>query len=154
MLAGGALPGLHIGQSFMSRFPAGQRRPRLAVQRYFDVGPVPTSIVVGGDGADPAVPLSKLEAVLAADPASARSPPRRPDGAVVLIDAVTKLDPSTRTWRLSRNCATDSIPSAFAGSGAHVYVDGQAAWTADYFRAVNQLTPVTSPSCSDSASCC
>ncbi len=111
----------------------------------FDTGTISTWIVVDADPTDPEVAASTnvLVAALATDPnyGEATVTPS-PDGAISLVEVVTKLDPST----LEANQAVvdlreTAIPAAFS-SVADVYVTGDAAWNADYTGEIDARTPV------------
>jgi RND superfamily putative drug exporter len=152
-LAGGfmvlaAVPvlGLHIGQSGVVTLPDNlpSKQGYLAVQRYFPgQSQDPVEIVsVGGTGSARA-DLAKLEAVLAADPrfgpgvvqASA-------DGTIRTLTVPIRGDVvSSQDVAAVLSLRQQLIPSAFAGSGAKVYVGGQTADEADYFHAVSSPTP-------------
>jgi putative drug exporter of the RND superfamily len=152
-LAGGfmvlvAVPvlGLHIGQSGVTTLPGNlpSRQGYLAVQRYFPgQSQDPVEIVsAGGTGAARA-DLAKLEAVLAGDPRFGPGVVQAaPDGKILTLtvpirgDVVSSQDVAA-VLKLRRQL----IPSAFAGSGAQVYVGGQTADEADYFHAVTSPTP-------------
>ena len=152
-LAGGvmvlaAVPvlGLHIGQSGVTTLPGNlpSKQGYLAVQRYFPgQSQDPVEIVsVGGTGTARA-DLSKLETVLAGDP---RFGPgviqASPDGKILTLTVPIRGDDvSSQDVAAVLNLRQQLIPSAFAGSGAQVYVGGQTADEADYFHAVTSPTP-------------
>ena len=155
LVAGGLLLGLaapylslHTGQNFIESLPeqSNARHAWTVLTDNFDVGAVTTSIVVDGDTTDPAVTaaVATLVADLETDPAyGAVKTQTSPDGAVVLVDAVTKLDPSTMEARHAvEELRGDTIPAAFDATDTEVFVDGEAAWTADYVGELNRRTPV------------
>ena len=116
----------------------------LAVQRYFPgQSQDPVEIVsVGGTGTARA-DLAKLETVLAGDP---RFGPgviqASPDGKILTLTVPIRGDDvSSQDVAAVLNLRQRLIPSAFAGSGAQVYVGGQTADEADYFHAVTSPTP-------------
>jgi RND superfamily putative drug exporter len=139
---------LHTGQNFIESLPeqSNARHAWTVLNDNFEVGAVTTSIVVEGDAADPAVTaaVAAMVADLDTDPAYGEITTQvSPDGEVVLIDAVTKLDPATMEARRAvEDLRTDIIPTAFAGTDTDVFVDGEAAWTADYVGVLNQRTPI------------
>ena len=111
----------------------------------FDTGTISTFIVVDGDPTDPAVAAATnvLVASLATDAnyGEATVTPS-PDGAIGLVEVVTKLDPSTTEANEAViNLRETTIPAAFGGV-ADVYVTGDAAWNADYVAELNARTPV------------
>jgi RND superfamily putative drug exporter len=153
VLAGGlmvlaAVPvlGLHIGQSGVTTLPANlpSKQGYLAVQRYFPgQSQDPVEIVsVGGTGTARA-DLAKLEAVLAGDPPFAPGVVQAsPDGQVLMLTVPIRGDAvSSKNVAAVVNLRQQLIPSAFAGSGAQVYVGGKTAEEADYFHAVTSPTP-------------
>jgi RND superfamily putative drug exporter len=153
VLAGGlmvlaAVPvlGLHIGQSGVTTLPANlpSKQGYLAVQRYFPgQSQDPVEIVsVGGTGTARA-DLAKLEAVLAGDPPFAPGVLQAsPDGQVLMLTVPIRGDAvSSKNVAAVVNLRQQLIPSAFAGSGAQVYVGGKTADEADYFHAVTSPTP-------------
>ena len=92
---------------------------------------------------DPGADLSKLETVLAGDP---RFGPgviqASPDGTILTLTVPIRGDDvSSQDVAAVLNLRQQLIPSAFAGSGAQVYVGGQTADEADYFHAVTSPTP-------------
>ena len=116
----------------------------LAVQRYFPgQSQDPVEIVsVGGTGTARA-DLAKLETVLAGDP---RFGPgviqASPDGKILTLTVPIRGDDvSSQDVAAVLSLRQQLIPSAFAGSGAQVYVGGQTADEADYFHAVTSPTP-------------
>ncbi len=154
VLAGGLLLGLaspylslHTGQNFVESLPeqSNARHAWTVLIDNFDVGAVTTSIVADGDATDPAVTaaVASLVADLEADPDYGEVETRTsPDGAIVVVDAVTKLDPSTMEARQAvETLRTDTIPAAFDATDTEVLVDGEAAWTADYVGELNRRTP-------------
>jgi len=139
---------LNIGQNFIESLPddSNSRHAFVVLNDEFDTGLLTTRIVIDGDPADPAIAAAAedLVAELASDPAYGDvSAFASPDGQIMVVEAVTKLDPSTGEARdavaLLRGT---TIPSAMSGTGAGTYVTGQAAGTADYVEVVSSKTPI------------
>jgi RND superfamily putative drug exporter len=151
VLAGGALLlaaspylGLNTGQNFIESLPVDSagRHAFTVLNEEFGAGVVTTSIVVDGVTDEPAV--TALVADLESDPTYGDvTVTRSGDGSAVLIDAVTKLDPSTNAARNAvATLRSDTIPATFGDASDHVYVTGQAAWTLDYVGIINSRTPI------------
>ena len=155
LLAGGLLLaaaspylGLNTGQNFIDSLPEDSpgRHAFNVVNDEFGTGVVTTSIVVDGDGTDAAVAAGIT--ALVADLESARAygdvtvAPSF-DGEIVVVEAVTKLDPSTNAARIEvANLRAVTIPAAFGSSAQDVYVTGAAAWTADYVEVIDTWMPI------------
>ena len=152
-LAGGlmvlaAVPalGLHIGQSGVATLPDNlpSKQGYVAVQRYFpNQNQSPVKIVsVGGTGSARS-DLAKLKAVLAVDPRFGPGVVQpSPDGKILTLTVPIRGDVvSSQDVAAVLSLRQQLIPSAFAGSGAKVYVGGQTADEADYFHAVSSPTP-------------
>jgi RND superfamily putative drug exporter len=154
LLAGGILLAaaapyldLNTGQNFIDSLPADSpgRHAFTVLTDDFDLGALRTSVVVdlatAGDEVDGAV--ATLAADLASDPAYGNvTTAISPDGAIVVIDAVTKLDPSTAAARDAvATLRGETIPAAF-GTDAGVYVTSDAAWTTDYVEVINSRMPL------------
>jgi RND superfamily putative drug exporter len=152
-LAGGvmvlaAVPvlGLHIGQSGVTTLPGNlpSKQGYLAVQRYFPgQSQDPVEIVSVGGAGSARADLSKLEAALAGDPRFGPGVVQAsPDGTILTLTVPIRGDDvSSQDVAAVLNLRQQLIPSAFAGSGAQVYVGGQTADEADYFHAVTSPTP-------------
>jgi RND superfamily putative drug exporter len=112
----------------------------------FDTGVITTPIVIDGDQAEPAVAtaVAELTGTLEADPLYGDiTVTPSPDGAIVVVDAVTKTDPSTDEARLAvETLRTETLPALFDGTGAEALVTGDAAWTTDYVGVIDTTTPV------------
>jgi RND superfamily putative drug exporter len=153
VLAGGLLLvaaspylGLNTGQNFIDSLPEDSpgRHAFTVLNEDFDMGAVSTTIVVDGEMAAVSEPTQALAGAVEADPAYGEvTVLPSPDGQIVVIDAATKLDPSTDEARSAvSSLRTDLIPAAFGDSSAEVYVTGAAAWTADYVEVINDRMPV------------
>jgi len=112
----------------------------------FDTGAITTPIVIDGDASDPGVlaAVEALGATMALDPAYGEiTTIVAPGGDLIVLDAVSKLDPSTGEAAAAlATLRTETIPSAFAGVDAEVFVSGQAAFTADYVEVLNGYSPI------------
>jgi len=112
----------------------------------FNTGAITTSIVIDGDVSDPGVmaAVEALDATMALDPAYGEiTTIVAPGGDLIVLDAVSKLDPSTREAAAAlATLRTETIPSAFAGVDAEVFVSGQAAFTADFVEVINGYSPI------------
>ena len=152
-LAGGfmvlaAVPvlGLHIGQSGVATLPGTlpSKQGYLAVQRYFPgQSQDPVEIVAAGGGGTARADLAKLDAALAGDPSFGPGVIQAsPDGTILTLTVPIRGDAvSSQDVAAVLDVRQQLIPSAFAGSGAQVYVGGQTADEADYFHAVTSPTP-------------
>ncbi len=66
-----------------------------------------------------------------------------PGGDLIVLDAVSKLDPSTEEAAAAlATLRNETIPAAFTGVEAGVYVTGQAAFTADYVDVLDTRSPI------------
>ena len=138
--------GLHLGQSGVATLPGHvpSKEGYVAVQRFFpDQDPYPVEIVAEGSAAVTRGDMGKLEAELVRDhrfgPGTLAT---SASGQVVALTVPIRGDVvSGSDVAAVRQLRGDLIPSAFAGSGARVYVGGQTAETADYFAAVSGPTP-------------
>ncbi len=155
ILAGGillaaAVPFLTMttGQNFMSSLPedSNSLHAFTVLNEDFNTGAITTPIVVEApDISTPEIKAaaSALASILAADPVYGDievSVP--PSGDLLLLDAVTKLDPATAEAREELITLRDElIPSTFAGTGADVYVGGETARIADYAEELGVRTP-------------
>jgi RND superfamily putative drug exporter len=107
----------------------------------------PVEIVVDGDRNDSAVAagIDRLSAALASDPDFGQAPTVEWNAAgdLALVEGVLKMDAfSTAAYDAVGRLRTTIIPSAFADvRDAEVLVTGATAETADYFRAVDDVTP-------------
>lgn len=155
VLAGGLLlamaaPFLMLdkGQNFIESLPedSNSRHAFEVLNEEFSTGVLTTPIVVAGSITDPAVAAAVDHLVLALEADAAYGDIMvipSPDGEIVLVDAVTKLDPATdeAAAALAR-LRTDTIPTTFAGTTAEALVTGQAAGTADYVSIIDSRTAV------------
>ena len=138
---------LRTGQNGIDSLPddSSAKHAFTVLNEEFETGTVTTYVVVDGSTTDPALlaAVANLEDALGADATYGEvTTTPSPDGEVMLIEAVTKLDPSTTEARDAvATLRAEIIPSSFAGTGAAVYVTGDAAWTADYVDLLNSRTP-------------
>ncbi len=138
---------LNSGQNFIEALPedSNSRHAFEVLSEEFETGAIATWIVIDGDPTDPAVTTAsgELTAALAADARYGEIVATvSDDGEIVLIEAVTKLDPSTEEGRnAAAALRSETIPATFAGVDAEVLVTGVAAGTADYVDIVNSRTP-------------
>jgi len=140
------LLGIHVGQSGVATLPSSlpSKQGYVAVQRYFpNQDPYPVEIVTDGGDASTHGDLSKLEAVLAADPrfGSGTLQASADDKVLALTVPIRGDVVSSPDVAAVRQLRGNLIPSIFAGSRARVYVGGNTAETADYFSAVSAPTP-------------
>jgi RND superfamily putative drug exporter len=144
LIAASPYLGLNTGQNFIESLPVDSpgRHAFTVLNEEFGAGVVTTNIVVDGVSDEPAV--AALVASLEGDPAYGDvTVTPSDDGAAILIDAVTKLDPSTNAARDAVVTLRDqTVPSAFGDAADNVYVTGQAAWTLDYVDIIDSRTPV------------
>ncbi len=136
--------GLNTGQNFIDSLPQDSpgRHAFTVLNDEFGAGVVSTSIVV--DGAANEASIAALVADLESEPAYGDvTVIPSADGEAVLIDAVTKLDPSTNEARDAVSMLrTETIPAAFGPAADGVHVTGQAAWTVDYVDIIDSRTPI------------
>lgn len=155
LLAGGLLLAaavpyltLNTGQNFIESLPedSNSRHAWTLLNDNFDTGSFYTSIIVDAPMDTPGVGVAVegLVRSLEADEGYGDvSVTPSADGAIVSIDAVTKLDPSTISAREAViSLRTELIPDAFAGLDTGVYVTGGAAGTVDYVDVLNSRTPI------------
>jgi RND superfamily putative drug exporter len=154
LLAGGMLLAaaaplltLETGQNGIDSLPddSASKHAFTLLNEEFDTGAVSTWIVVDGDPGDPQVAAAAetLQATLTADPAYGEvTVTPSPDGEILVVEAVTKLDPSTQEARAAViDLRGVAIPAAFGDVATEVSVTGDAAWTVDYVRVLNSRTP-------------
>ncbi len=138
---------LNTGQNFIEALPedSNSRHAFEVLNDEFETGAIATWIVIDGDPTDRAVSAAtgELTAVLEADARYGEIVATvSDDGEIVLIEAVTKLDPSTEQGRnAAASLRAETIPATFAGVDAEVLVTGVAAGTADYVEIINSRTP-------------
>ena len=150
VLLAAASPYLTIdtGQNFIDSLPpdSPSRYAFETLNEEFDTGAITTPIVIDGDAADPAVltAAAELTALLEIDPAYGEIATLvAPAGNLVVLDAVSKLDPSTDAAAAALAALrTETIPAVFAGVPAEVLVGGQAAFTADYVEIIDSRSPL------------
>ena len=151
LLAGGLLLaaaspylGLNTGSNYIESLPedSSGRHAFTVLAEDFGAGVVTTDIVVDRPGAD--AEINALVAGLKADPnyGDVTVMPS-PDGEVVIVQAVNRLDPSTDEGRAALiDLRAAGIPGAFGAEAESVYVTGAAAWMVDYKEAVDDWTPI------------
>lgn len=107
----------------------------------------PMQIVVDGKQSDPQVQaaIATLSTQLSHDPAYTGQPPTvtwdRADD-LALIEATLKSDANApAAYTALARLRQQTLPAAFAGTRARVYVTGQTAFNADYFHEVDTVTP-------------
>jgi RND superfamily putative drug exporter len=136
LLAAVPLLGLHIGQSGVTTLPANlpSKQGYLAVQRYFPgQSQDPVEIVSVGETGTARADFVKLEAVLAGDPRFGPGIVQpSSDGKILTLTVPIRGDVvSSQDVAAVLNLRQQLIPSAFADSGAQVYVGGKTADEAD-----------------------
>ncbi len=155
LLAGGLLLaaaspylGLNTGQNFIESLPEDSpgRHAFTVLNEEFNTGAVTTSIVIDGATDDEAVAaaVQSLVADLSADPSYGEIVVvPSPDGEIAVIEAVTKLDPSTNEARAAiADLRTEAIPAAFGDNADSAFVTGAAAGTVDYVEIIDSRMPV------------
>ena len=114
--------------------------------------------MIDGDPTDPAVTTAtgELTAALGADARYGEIVATvSDDGEIVLIEAVTKLDPSTEEGRnAAAALRAETIPATFAGVDAEVLVTGLPPAPPTTSTSSTAGRPTSSSSCLGSASCC
>ncbi len=139
---------LHTGQNFIDALPedSNSRHAFHVLTEEFDTGVLTVPIIVNAGLDEPGVAtaVDSLVATLEADAAYGTvAVVPSADGEIVLVDAVTKLDPSTaEAAGAVTELRTATIPGAFAGTGVDVFVSGDAAATADYVGIIDSRTPL------------
>lgn len=153
VLAGGLLLaaaspylGLNTGQNFIEALPEDSpgRHAFMVLNEEFNSSAISTTIVVDGGVDSVATPLGLLVERLESDPAYGEvTVTPSPDGQIVVVEAASKLDPSTDEARAAvALLRTDTIPQAFGDGAAGVHVAGAAAGTVDYVEVINERMPV------------
>jgi RND superfamily putative drug exporter len=150
VLLAAASPYLTIdtGQNFIDSLPpdSPSRYAFETLNEEFDTGAITVPIVIDGDASDAAVAAAaaELTAMLETDPAYGEIATLvAPAGDLVVLDAVSKLDPSTDDAAAALTALrTEAIPAVFAGVPAEVFVGGQAAFTADYVEIIDDRSPL------------
>ncbi len=151
ILLAAAAPYLTIetGQNFIDALPADSSGLHAfqTLNEEFETGAIMTPIVVAADDvADPGITtaVQTLTAALAGDPIYGDITTRVSlSGDLLVLDAVTKIDPSTAEAAAALDTLrNDLIPAAFTGVDAEVLVTGQAAFTADYTRVISDRSPI------------
>ncbi len=136
--------GLNTGQNFIEALPEDSpgRHAFSVLSDEFGTGVVTTDIVVDNSGSEASI--STLVSVLENDPAYGDiDVTPSADGEVTLVQAVTKLDPSTNEARNEvANLRQNVIPAAFGTGAASVYVTGIAASMADYVEVIDTWMPI------------
>jgi putative drug exporter of the RND superfamily len=150
VLLAAAAPYLTIstGQNFIEGLPDDSDVVHAfeVLNREFDTGAITTPIVVDADPsrADIQLAVGRLTESLQSDPVYGQvGVTPSPDGEIVVLEPVTKLDPSTEEARAAvQALRAVTIPAAFAGVEAEVLVTGQAAYTTDYVGVLDSRTPL------------
>jgi RND superfamily putative drug exporter len=148
LIAASPYLGLHTGQNFIDSLPEDSpgRHAFTVLNEEFDTGALTTTIVIDGDVAsgESDAAVAELVATLEADAGYGEiNVTPSPDGEILAIDAVAKLDPSTDEARTAvDHLRADTIPAAFGDSATDVYVTGAAAWTADYVDVIDTRMPI------------
>jgi RND superfamily putative drug exporter len=153
LLAGGLLLalaspylGLNTGQNFIDSLPEnGPGRYAFTVLNdEFDTGAVTTSIVIETNGEDVTLAVEGFVGDLNTNPAYGEvAVVASPDGEIVVVEAATKLDPSTNEAREAvAAMRTETIPEAFGPGSDAVYVTGVAAGTVDYVDVIDARMPI------------
>jgi RND superfamily putative drug exporter len=140
---------MKTGENFVESLPEGSDSVYAwqTVNREFDTGAFTTPIVIAADDvSDPTIAAAadSLVTTLAADPGYGDVTKRvAPAGDLLVLDAVSKLDPSTVEGREALvTLRHDLIPAAFAGVDAEVVVSGNAAYMLDYSQLIGSRSPV------------
>jgi RND superfamily putative drug exporter len=151
ILVGLTIPAFDLrrGSADVSSLPPSDVKRAFAILAAdFSAGRIdPVEVVVDGERDDPAVQagVERLSAALAEDPAFGQAPRVEwaGTGDLALLEAVLATDAySPAAYDAVNRLRTTLIPAAFGdASGARVYVTGATAGTADYFRAVDDVTP-------------
>jgi RND superfamily putative drug exporter len=156
VLAGGlmlalAAPYLDIstGSNFIGSLPEESNSLHAfeVVTEEFDTGAFATPIVVSANDVDVSPIRDGINEVvdyLATNPTFGETTVEvSSDGRLAVIEAVTKLDPSSDAANSElRSLRSTVIPAAFAGVEADVLVTGAAAQGSDYVEVLNERTPV------------
>ena len=149
LAAGSVFLSIETGQNFIEGLPDDSNAVFGfdTLNREFDTGSVLTTVVVAADDVS-AGPIDsavqELIGTMAADSDYGEITARvGPAGDVVVVDAVTKIDPSTdeakaHLLELRRNL----IPATFAGVDAEVAVTGPAAFIYDYAEVISSNSPL------------
>jgi RND superfamily putative drug exporter len=139
---------IETGQNFIESLPddSDGRHAFTVVNEEFDIGAITTPIVVDApDVSDPAIrrAAAALTSVLEADPVyGAVEVHTAPTGDLLVLDVVTKLDPSSAAARTALDTLrTDTVPAVFSGVDARVLVGGEAASAVDYNAVLSARTP-------------
>ncbi|MDJ0952653.1 MAG: MMPL family transporter [Acidimicrobiia bacterium] len=151
LLAGGLLLaaaspylGLNTGQNYIESLPEDSegRHAFTVLAEEFGSGVITSDIVVDVPATE--AEIGALVDGLEANPAYGDvTVMPSPDGEIVVVQAVNKLDPSTDEGRAALvDLRTNGIPAAFGPSAAGVYVTGDAAWMVDYNEVINDWTPI------------
>lgn len=151
LIAGGVLVaaaspylGLNTGQNFVEALPEDSpgRHAFAVLSDDFGTGVVTTEIVVEGDGTEAAI--ATLVSTLESDPAYGDiDVVPSADGEITLVQAVTKLDPSTNEARNEvLNLRQNLIPDVFGPESTGVHVTGIAASMADYVEVIDTWMPI------------
>jgi RND superfamily putative drug exporter len=140
--------GLNTGQNFIESLPEDSpgRHAFTVLNEEFNTGAITTSIVIDAPETDTTIGAA-IPALV--DQLSANSAYGEvlvvpsPDGQIVVIEAATKLDPSTDEARAAVAALRgETIPTAFGERSGDVYVTGTAAGTVDYVNVIDSRMPV------------
>ena len=136
--------GLNTGQNFIDSLPEDSpgRHAFTVLSEDFGSGVITTDIVIEDEGA--VAEVEALVADLEANPVYGDvSVMPSPDGEIVVVQAVNKLDPSTDEGRAAvLDLRTNAIPAAFGAGAVGVHVTGDAAWMVDYSDVIGDWTPI------------
>jgi RND superfamily putative drug exporter len=136
------------GQNFLGSLPedSNSLHAFTVLNEEFDTGAVTTPIVVAApDVSTPEIETAtaELASILDANPVYGDIEMSvAPSGDLLVLDAVTKLDPASAESRAALTQLRDEvIPTTFGGTGADVYVSGDTARIADYAKELGVRTP-------------
>jgi len=141
-----ALPvfGMHIGANGITTLPDStpSKQGYLAVQRAFPAkNPEPVRILVVGGSAAAVSDLRTLAFELATNPSFGFGTVQVSAGTALLTVPLRGDPVGSAQVAAVRGLRSHTIPSLFAGTGAHVYVGGVTSENIDYFDAVSAPTP-------------
>jgi len=151
VLIAAAIPlfGLQIGASGVSTLPDSfaSKRGFVALERDFPgltTDPVEIAVADGYVQPDAKAALGRVRRQLAANALFGPGEIRRsPDGRVGVLEVPLKGDSaSSEAVDAVRDLRSRTIPEAFAGTGAKIYVGGDTAENIDYFDSVSDPAPV------------
>ncbi len=136
---------ISTGSNFVASLPpdSDARHAYEVLSREFDTGVTTTPIVLlGSDGASVEAVAKSVEQKIAEIPAFADLQ-LRTNGAVAVIDAVMRPDPSSEAARSAvLDLRNELLPASVEGTGVAALVGGDTAATIDYVDVLNARTPV------------